>query len=237
MYALTTYEKERDNMTASAAVATSAIHAASAAASTIGDGISSGVWSFLGGLVGAAVAVGLGLLQQRAQGRRERVKMATDSAGSHMANVAFDKYVEFCETYKDEAGDGVLILIRHGPTPEILSAANKLTDIRFKHSLWIPSEVDARLKEFEQVWRHIGAYAGLTNAQSSKDESARLNHVDFVYKEFAKVMGLKEWMGEVVTDEFTVASIVAGLREVLGTEKLSKLRRRVLERSISDLDD
>lgn len=229
-------------MTASAVVVTSAIHAASAAASVItkasavGDGIASGVWSFAGGLIGAGVAVGLALWQQRIQSRRERIKMAADSAGSHMANVAFDKYVEFCEVYKDAAGEGLMILVRHGPTLKILESANNLAQIRFKHSLWIPSEVDVRLKAFEQVWRNIGAYSPLTASRPGGDEAIRQKHIDMVYEEFAKVMGLKEWMGEAVSDQFTVDSIVAGLREVLGTEKLSKLRRAVLEWSIANLD-
>jgi hypothetical protein len=242
MCARTTHFKERANMTASAAVATSAIHAANAAvtaattASALGDGIASGAWSFAGGLVGAAVAVGLALWQQRVQGRRERIKMAADSAGSHMANVAFDKYVEFCEAYKDAAGDGLKTLMRHGPTPEILEGADKLYDLRFRHSLWVPSEVDVRLKEFEQVWRNIGAYSPLTDERLAGSEAARQRYSDFVYGEFAKVMGFKEWYGKAVSDKFTVDSIVAGLRDVLGTDKLSKLRRAVLERSISNLD-
>ncbi|MCX4170690.1 MULTISPECIES: hypothetical protein [Paraburkholderia] len=218
-------------MTASAAIA------ASAATYVIGDGISSGVWSLLGSAIGALAAYSIARHQQKAQSERERIKSATDSASSHMANVAFDKYVEFCERYKDEAGEGVLILIQHGPTPEIISEARKLSDIRYSYTLWIPSEVDTRLQEFEKIWLTIGAFSRFEDAtKTSIDEATRRQHVSMVYKEFAKVMGLKEWEGEAVTNEFTVASIVAGLREVLGTEKMSKLRRRVLDRAMADLD-
>ncbi|MGT2473684.1 hypothetical protein [Paraburkholderia terrae] len=153
-----------------------------------------------------------------------------------MANVAFDKYVEFCEAYKDSAGEGVLVLIRHRPTTEILGEVNKLGEIRYKYSLWIPSDIDARLKDFEKVWRTIGAFSGyLENTGASGDAESRERHGEMVYREFAKAMGLADWAGEKVSDEFTVASIVAGLREVLGTEKIGKLRRKVLERAVSDL--
>lgn len=153
-----------------------------------------------------------------------------------MANVAFDKYVEFCEAYKDCAGEGVLILIKRGPTKEILPEVGKLSEIRYKFSLWIPADVDERLKEFEKVWRTIGAFSGfLDRTVGTADEETRAKHSNMVFKEFAKAMGLKEWDGEKVSDEFTVAAIIAGLREVLGTEKISNLRRAVLDRAVAHL--
>jgi hypothetical protein len=223
-------------MPASAAIAISAANVVAATPSVLGADISAGVWSLIGSAVGAGAAYLIAKHQQKAQSDRERLKAAHDSASSHMANVAFDKYVEFCEAYKDAAGDGALILVQHGPTREILGATHKLTDIRVKYSLWIPTDIDARLTEFERGWLRIGAFSGyLERTNGSGDQEARQQHSEMVYKEYAKAMGLDEWNGEKITDEFTLQSIVAGLREVLGTEKITMLRRNVLDRAASEL--
>jgi hypothetical protein len=86
------------------------------------------------------------------------------------------------------------------------------------------------------VWRTIGAYSGFLDRTTSggSDQATRDRHSDLVYKEFAKAMGLKEWDGEKMTDEFTVAAIVRGLRDVLGTEEIGQLRREVLNRAVEE---
>ncbi|MEX3930857.1 hypothetical protein AB4Y32_03390 [Paraburkholderia phymatum] len=224
-------------MPASAAIAISASSVVSATPSVLGDHISAGVWSLIGSAFGAGAAYLVARYQQKAQSDRERLKAAHDSASSHMANVAFDKYVEFCEAYKDAAGEGVMILIQHGPTREIIGATHKLTEIRVKYSLWIPTDIDARLFEFEKVWLSIGAFSPIIDSTVGGPAYAetREKYSNMVYKEFAKAMGLNEWDGEKLSDEFTLQSIVAGLREVLGTEKITKLRRNVLDRASSEL--
>lgn len=229
---------KREAVTASTSIAVSAATIVTPAMtpSVFGASISSGLASLIGSAIGALVAYGIARHQQKAQNDRERMKAAHDSASSHMANVAFDKYVEFCEAYKDSAGEGVLILIQHGPTREILPEVGKLSEIRYKYSLWIPADVDDRLKAFESVWRTIGAFSGLLDRSVGATEAEAGAHSKAVYKEFAKAMGLNEWEGEKLTDEFTVAAIVAGLREVLGTEKINNLRRAVLDQVVSHIE-
>ncbi|NUX98840.1 hypothetical protein [Paraburkholderia youngii] len=188
-------------MTLSPAIAASAIQAASATSSAIGDGISSGVWSFVGGLIGAGVAVGLAILQQRSQTARERIKMATDSAGSHMANVAFDKYVQFCEEYAEGFRNALDTLVTSGPTEKVLDDAGALYRLRRKWTIWITTDTDEKLERFEQALRDIGASAGYVQSTiGDPNASDRGEHINRMYTRLCEVMGYKEWAGKEVKE-------------------------------------
>lgn len=233
-------------MTASAAIAISAMYAANmtssavvaatSAPSAIGDSVSSGVWSFSGGVLGALVAFGIAVIQQRAQSKRERIKMAADSAGSHMANVAFDKYVLFCEEYAECAAKAFSTLLRYGPTEKILQNASDLYQIRLKWSLWVTSDTDTILERFEEAFREIGAKAGYTEA-TRRDPNAteRQQALDEMYSKLAQVLGFKEWNGQKVSDELAQSTFVSALRRMLGTEQFDSLRRAVISHAVNEL--
>src|SRR6266849_252248 len=79
----------------------------------------------------------------------------TVGATSHMANVAFDKHVQFCEEYVAEVSDTLTFLFRRGPHKDVLEKANALADIRTKWTLWVTPEIEAELVKFEGALRTI----------------------------------------------------------------------------------
>ncbi len=161
--------------------------------------------------------------------------MATDSASSHMANVAFDKYVQFCESYAESAGKAFDTLLRHGPTEKVLENAGDLYRLRRKWSLWITTETDNSLERFEQAFREIGASAGyVESTRREPDAEARGEHIKRMYMRLAEVMGFPEWEGKKVSQELAQSALDAQLRKVLGTEQFDVLRRAVITRAVAE---
>jgi hypothetical protein len=114
-------------------------------------------------------------------------------AASHMARIAFDKHVEFAESYVAETLETVNTLYRLGPGEEALSHAGKLYGVRRKSSLWLTRDIDAKLEHFEAALRAIGA--GAHFIQVAQDHPKRAAVVDDVYRRFAEVMGMTTWEG------------------------------------------
>lgn len=220
----------------SAALASSAIQAASAASPAIGNSISSGVWSFAGGIVGAAIAVWLAIFQQRKQSERERLKIAADSAGSHMANVAFDKYAQFCEEYAEAFRKALDTLTRHGPSEKVLVDTAELYRIRRRWAIWITNDTDAQLDRFEKVLREIGASAAYVQATIDDPHAHdRQLHINRMYEGLSHVMGYKEWAGKPVGEEHAHYALDALLRRILGTERFDELRSAVVLHALAGL--
>ena len=82
-------------------------------------------------------------------------------ATSHMANVAFDKHVEFFGEYAHELREALNTLIQNGPTEQALDHATNLYNIKRRWELWITAEIDRELEKFEDALRQIGASAHL----------------------------------------------------------------------------
>ncbi|MFM0202204.1 hypothetical protein PQR53_20300 [Paraburkholderia fungorum] len=191
---------------------------------------------FAGGVLGAVVAVSLAVWQQKAQSSRERLKMAADSAGSHMANVAFDKYVQFCEEYAEGFHKALDTLTEYGPTDKLLADAHALYQLRRKWAVWITTDTDEKLDHFEQTLREIGASAGYVQAAlSDPNVHDRHEHISRMYMRLAQFLGDKESAGEEVSDKLTQYALDALLRRILGTEQLDELRAAVISRAIEEL--
>ena len=161
--------------------------------------------------------------------------MAADSAGSHMANVAFDKYVAFCESYVEGSDRALATITAHGPTEKVLADAYELACIRRKWALWIPADTDGKLQKFEKALREIGAsahYIEVTRADPKA--AAREEMIDRMYRSFYAVVGLGEWKGEKVNDEAAHTSLILWLRRVLGTEQFDTLRKAVIARAVAE---
>ena len=74
---------------------------------------------------------------------------------SHMAQVAFDKHVEFCEKYMAELNCTTLTLFSEGPSEKAGEHAMKFFDLRSEYSTWITEEVSERLTQFERALKDI----------------------------------------------------------------------------------
>lgn len=78
-------------------------------------------------------------------------------SSTHMANVTFDKQVDFWEEYLDLATKSVQNLWHHWPNEKSEKFANELRDLRRskKHLLWLTRDINERLEVFEKKLRDI----------------------------------------------------------------------------------
>jgi hypothetical protein len=158
----------------------------------------------------------------------------TVGATSHMANVAFDKHVQFCEEYVEQVFKAMENLFRKGPHEDALQSANDLTNVRRRRAVWLTPEIESILERFEGALKQIGANAGIVKAMPGDPESIKV-----MFEEFAKVFGaeygFKKWNGEAVAQDYTMASIIASLRNVLGIAGLTRLRSEFIKRASENL--
>jgi len=189
-------------------------------------------------LVGSLLAALIQILRDQAAHERTLLIQTVQNrfalgTSSHMANVAFDKHVQFIEEYAQEFYNALTTLFREGPTKEVLQHSSILYALRQKYAVWLTSKVEDDLERFESALRQIGAWAGYVNdAPNAEDRRQKTNEV---YLTFAKVMGFPEWDGEQLTDDLAVSMLVGRLRSVLGTEELTALRSAVISKTIADL--
>ena len=185
----------------------------------------------------------LALLVQilRDQAAHERAMLILDAqnhfslgASSHMANVAFDKHVLFCEEYADEVHKALTTLFREGPTAQVLAHTGNLYKLQQKYAVWLTAKLEGDLESFESALRSIGANASYVYTTSGTDD--RQQKLDAMYQTFAKVMGFEEWQGEKLTDELAISMLIRRLRKILGTEELTGLRSSIVSKAILELN-
>jgi hypothetical protein len=115
--------------------------------------------TFLVSLTGSAAITGTlskylsdrSIERMKAQQSRELLVGAT----SHMATVAWDKHIEFCEEYVEEMYKALHTLIQDGRTDEPLDARS-FSRIREKWALWFTHEIENKLETFERDITQIG---------------------------------------------------------------------------------
>lgn len=194
-------------------------------------------------LVGALLAIPVQILRDEAAYQKtlmvEQYKHQNAIAtSSHMAIVAFDRHVEFCEAYVSGVYGALYTLLRGGPTEEVLEDAGKLVDIREKYALWVTPSIEEALMPFEQAFRTIGANAYLVEAIRTDVSQAdqRQEAIDKMYNTFAQVMGFASWAGKELTEDLAIRTLVGKVRAVLGVQALTDLRRTAIEKAHSSLN-
>ncbi len=95
---------------------------------------------------------------------------------SHMANVVFDKQVEFTEQYSSELHSIVRELFQDGPSDKALTYQKALHDIRIRFSPWISNELNEKLVPYEFALGKIGNFGILERATRKTVE-----HSEYVY--------------------------------------------------------
>jgi hypothetical protein len=141
---------------------------------------------------------------------------------SHMASVAYDKHVKFCEEYLEAVNKAVFELWAEGPNVKALGHANSLRDIRDRHTAWLTREIEEKLFPIEAALRQIGAGSHVLPLVQFGSERSKI--VDDVYGAFGKITESgKENEGSAAA----VASITDSLRELLGIKELTELRTEV----------
>jgi len=170
---------------------------------------------------------------ERSTRLEEEKNRFTVGAMSHMANVAFDKHVAFCEEYTAAANHAMLTLFRKGPHQDALVEAGLLADVRIKWDVWLDPGVVAELGKFEAALQTIGANAFLLKDLRADDD--RTEAVAKAYGTFAEVMGFETWEGKPVTKDRTVEKVIDKLRKVLGIYELTRLRSELIGRASAQL--
>ncbi len=155
---------------------------------------------------------------------------------SHMAKIAFDKHVLFCEEYAAAADKALNDIFKSGPAPDALVGAGNLLAVRRKHAVWITEEVDAKLNKFEQLFVEMGASAGYVDAtRGAPSSESRQDHINRMYKHFSTLTGAGEWQGEKLDQGSAVISTIHWLRKILGTEELNAMRQSFVGIAVSEL--
>ena len=157
-------------------------------------------------------------------------------SSSHMANVAFDKHVLFCEEYVAEMQRTLATLYKDGPQGTALEHARSLYRVQEKYRLWLTPDIEEGLEKFEKALREIGAGADYAEAVRGTNDpnnaEARTRTLTIIYRKFAEVIGFPEWQGEKITAELTTAAVIQQLRAVLGIPELVSLRKVIIGKII-----
>lgn len=157
-------------------------------------------------------------------------------ATSHMANVTFDKHVEFCEKYMAEIDSTVVTLYREGTTKEALVHATNLYVLRRKYSAWLTEDIGKQLAPFEDALRKIGAWQGYIDNTSGHTKYAekRSEKINFVHQTFCKVLDInddeqsneyEEELNKYISEEVVKKRI----RQILDIEDLVHLRKGLIK--------
>ena len=94
---------------------------------------------------------------KRARETQEKQDALQIGVASHMAQVAFDKHVSFCEEYISEVSKVLHVSTRQEERSDLLATV-ELTGIRQKWAIWLSSELDADLRGLEQALLSPGAW-------------------------------------------------------------------------------
>jgi len=154
-------------------------------------------------------------------------------ASSHMANIAFDKHVLFCEEYVAEMQNTLVTLFREGPTFKALEHSSALFAIQQKYRVWLTPELESELDRFESALRNIGATAGYI--RDAPDAEDRKRRIEGMFSKFNEVVGLEEWKGAKLTEEIAISMVIRRLRAVLGIAELTSMRKALIAKAIEQV--
>jgi len=159
---------------------------------------------------------------------QKRQQIFNLGATSHMANVAFDKHVEFCEKYMKEVHDTVLTLFREGPTAKAMEHANLFHLLRQEYAAWLTDDINNELFPFEQALRSLGADEHFIESTrtSEKHGEVRTKKINHVFDEFKKLLTLEE--GADPDPEIAVEAVKKKVRNILDIEDLVQLRKSLI---------
>lgn len=154
------------------------------------------------------------------------------ASASHMAEVAYDKHVQFCEAYIQRTNRGLQELFAEGPSKKALQFAWDLTSIRLEYRAWLTEEIEDKLQPYERALREIGANEELLEHLDTGEERTQI--VNAVYAAFKLASGIDH---PATDDEKarSAAHVIDTLRDVLGIKHLTALRQAVTRVAIDRL--
>jgi len=154
-------------------------------------------------------------------------------AMSHMANITFDKHVEFCEEYVKEFKEVMHDLSKSGVSKECYEYAGRLYKIRESHILWISDQVNNRLVYLERCLRKIGVGAEQLERDTRLEE--RIKMVDIIheiYCEICEIEGNNEKSEQDKESQIAESKILNNLRKLLEVEDMTEIRKSLISRAV-----
>lgn len=151
---------------------------------------------------------------------------------SHMANVSFDKHVEFCEKYMEEVHGTVSTLFREGPTTNALEHVSRLLELKKKYAAWISKDIAVKLEPFENALDNIGSLSHLKDALGNTDPDGRVKVVKKMYSVFRDVMHMQNCP----VSESAAEDVKEKVRSILNIDALTKIRGALIDQALSSLN-
>lgn len=148
---------------------------------------------------------------------------------SHMANVAFDRHVAFCEAYLGRLMLGLSEIMTASPGVGIAALGSDLADIRRAHLAWVASDTDLLLSAFEQLLRKTGTLAHVLKSIEVSDTRTKL--VEEMFSGLTTLQDTSEPADDPARG-LASARIIGNLRKLLGIEELTTLRKDILSVAI-----
>jgi hypothetical protein len=148
---------------------------------------------------------------------------------SHMANVAFDKHVEFCEKYMKELHDTSHTLFHESPTVKAIDHAKNFIMLRQGYAVWITEDINENLSIFEQALVRLGATREfLESTLGHKTYNIqRQDKINTMYKDFKAILSMNE--GEKPDPDIAIEEVKKKVREILNLEDLVLLRKNLID--------
>ena len=109
-------------------------------------------------------------------------------ATSHIANVLFDKHIEFCQEYLEGISKALPQLIEGGPTAEL--DPQGFVETRHRYALWLTPDIEIKLDRFEESIRRVVSDAPVfdfSGAYGSLEASTKS-----IVADLRKILGIEE---------------------------------------------
>ncbi len=160
----------------------------------------------------------------------------TLGAASHLANTTFDKHSKFCECYMSEIHNTVSTLFREAETEKALDHAGNFFKIRQEYAVWLTSEIDEELDKFESAIRTLGANSHFVNVTIGSKQHAekRSMTIESNFTLFNEILGLGK--KDDINEDYAVKAIKKKVRNILGVEELSMLRKYAIKEASNVLE-
>jgi len=154
-------------------------------------------------------------------------------ASSHMATIAFDKHVEFCEAYMSKVHETIELFFREGPTSKAMEKAAEILVLRQRFAAWINKEISVDLEPFEAALRAIGSKTHLVSMLMGDGGDIRKQALDESYDVFSNVLGMPTITGSDYEERENVAAenVKERIRAILGINELLEVRKFIIQRS------
>jgi hypothetical protein len=174
---------------------------------------------------------------ERAMALADKNNFFSLGVASHMAKVAFDKHVEFCEKYIKEMNLLIQTFYREGPTTRGFEHVSKLWAIEKEYAAWIPKEMSSKLKPFtDAIWK-ISCEKDLADDLRESSPASRQEAIEArerARKTFNEVF--RSILGKEQPSEQDCEVALQRLRDLLGIDQLTKMRSLLIESAIKSID-